>query len=154
MSVPRCPKAEHLKDFLANNTKGEVSDAQISLLYRLWPKETPVPEMSSITLEENEVWDRAEAYMVNLVEPASLGERIKMAYFRSVWDEERSFMDGAIKEINSMFAVIDTNKYFFKILGMALAIGNIINGGSNKGQADGYEIAVFMKLNSTKDNTG
>ena len=35
---------------------------------------------------------------------------------------------------------------------MALAVGNIMNGGTAKGRSDGYELNVITKLNSTKDN--
>jgi len=37
---------------------------------------------------------------------------------------------------------------------MALAIGNILNGDSPKGQADGFDMSVLDKLVSVKDNSG
>ena len=37
---------------------------------------------------------------------------------------------------------------------MALAIGNILNGDSPKGQADGFDMSVLDKLVSIKDNSG
>ena len=36
---------------------------------------------------------------------------------------------------------------------MALAVGNIMNGGTAKGRSDGYELNVITKLNTTKDNS-
>ena len=38
------------------------------------------------------------------------------------------------------------------MLGYTLGIGNVLNGGTPKGQADGFELAVLGKLNSMKDN--
>ena len=35
---------------------------------------------------------------------------------------------------------------------MALSVGNIMNGGTPKGQADGFDLPVVSKIGSTKDN--
>jgi len=52
-----------------------------------------------------------------------------------------------------LFEFIEKNEIFFKILGTGLAIGNIMNGGTPKGQSDGYEFACLTKFSSTKDNS-
>jgi len=74
MSLPKCPEPDSLIKTLVNDAKGEVSSSQIQLLNRLWPKESPLADLKAQdgTLEPNEVWDRAEAYMIKLCEPASL----------------------------------------------------------------------------------
>lgn len=41
-----------------------------------------------------------------------------------------------------------------QILGQILAIGNVLNGGTAKGQADGFDLPVFTKLTSLKDAQG
>lgn len=48
---------------------------------------------------------------------------------------------------------IESNPYFLKIVGYTLSIGNILNGGTAKGQADGFDLPVLGKLVSMKDNT-
>ena len=45
-----------------------------------------------------------------------------------------------------LFGVIETSKTFYDVLGMALAMGNIINGGTPKGQSDGFDLAILEKL--------
>lgn len=52
-----------------------------------------------------------------------------------------------------LFEVIESSKTFYDMLGMALAMGNIINGGTPKGQSDGYDLAILEKLQTTKDNS-
>ena len=52
-----------------------------------------------------------------------------------------------------LFTFLESNATMYKVLGMTLAIGNIINGGTPKGRADGFELAVFSKLSTTKDNS-
>ena len=51
-----------------------------------------------------------------------------------------------------LFAFIESNTTMYKVLGMALAIGNIMNGNTPKGRSDGFELGVLSKLNTTKDN--
>jgi hypothetical protein len=41
-----------------------------------------------------------------------------------------------------------------KIFSIILSIGNILNAGTAKGQADGFTLDILSKLNSIKDNTG
>lgn len=52
-----------------------------------------------------------------------------------------------------LFKFLEANTTFYKVLGMALAIGNIMNGGTAKGRSDGFELPVMEKLKATKDNT-
>ena len=48
---------------------------------------------------------------------------------------------------------LDTNETFYKLLGMALAVGNIINGQDpKKSQADGFEFSMIAKLDQINDN--
>ena len=49
---------------------------------------------------------------------------------------------------------IESNPVLYRTLGMALAVGNIMNDGTAKGQADGFDFPVISKLNATKDNSG
>ena len=37
---------------------------------------------------------------------------------------------------------------------MALSIGNVLNGGTPKGRADGFDLPVLSKLTTIKDTNG
>ena len=52
-----------------------------------------------------------------------------------------------------LFTFLETNTTFYKVLGMTLAIGNIINGGTERGRSDGFELAMLEKLKKTMDNS-
>ena len=54
--------------------------------------------------------------------------------------------------MSKLFDFLENNDTFYKVLGMTLAIGNIMNGGSTKGRSDGFDFQVISKINSTKDN--
>jgi hypothetical protein len=53
-----------------------------------------------------------------------------------------------------MYDIINNDENFIKLLGYFLRIGNILNGGSNKGQADGFDLAVIGKCHTFRDNNG
>ena len=55
--------------------------------------------------------------------------------------------------MKQLFTFLEGNATMYKVLGMALAIGNIMNGNTPKGRSDGFELAVLSKLNTTKDNS-
>lgn len=104
-------------------------------------------------LTENEIWDKAEKYMLDLVYPASLYHRLSVYVFKNEWEEDKIWLDKSIEQMGYLFKFLESNDTFYKVLGMALAVGNIMNGGTPKGRADGYELQIMDKLKSTKDNS-
>ena len=58
-----------------------------------------------------------------------------------------------IKQMTLLLDFLETNDTLFKVFGMALAVGNILNGGTPKGQSDGFDLSVVTKLGSFKDNS-
>ena len=61
--------------------------------------------------------------------------------------EAFNYMIPACKELKE-------NKHFHKILSAILSLGNIMNGGTSKGQADGFSLDLLPKLAGVKDNLG
>jgi hypothetical protein len=59
-----------------------------------------------------------------------------------------------VKPIKSWIEEIKNNKHFELVLSIILGLGNILNGGSNKGQADGFSMDLLKKLPGIKDNFG
>ena len=90
--------------------------------------------------------------MVKLVDPPSIHARIKMWKFKVDWSDERAIQEDSVKVQSKLYEELKTNKYIQKILAMAVAIGNILNGDSPKGQADGFELTALEKLLTVKDN--
>ena len=62
-------------------------------------------------------------------------------------NDSLQYLEGACEEIK-------TNKYFKELLATILGLGNILNGGTNKGQADGFSLDLLGKLSGIKDSFG
>lgn len=127
---------------------------QIISLHRVWPKDSDLFELERQNgeLTENEIWDKAEKYMLDLVYPASLYNRLTVWCFKQEWTDDQVYLEKSIYSMNLLFDFLEKNTTFYKVLGMALAVGNIMNGGTAKGRSDGFELGVMTKLNTTKDN--
>ena len=56
-------------------------------------------------------------------------------------------MEKSIEAMKLLFDFLENNTTIYKVLGMALAVGNIMNGSTAKGRSDGFELGVISKLN-------
>ena len=121
-------------------------------MLRIWPKESSLDDLEKEQLEADEVWEQAEAFMMKLTKPKSIQDRLKVWDFKDKWEQAKVMVVDFHKKIMQAYIEIETNKNFMRIVSMALAIGNIMNGGTAKGQADGFDIAVLSNLQNLQDN--
>ncbi len=127
----------------------------------IWPKESNLDDLLKEKLEEGEVWEKGETYMLKLIVReddetqtiGSLQNRLKIWKFKGNWDEEKLIADNFYKNCMNAYNQIQSNKFFLQVIGYTLGIGNVLNGGTPKGQADGFDLPVLGKLNSMKDNS-
>ena len=69
------------KEALLNYDITKVNQSQIDVMLMIWPKESVVEDLLKEELQENESWDKGEAYMIKLAEPASICNRLKVWKF-------------------------------------------------------------------------
>jgi hypothetical protein len=119
----------------------------------IWPKESDLAAFDQEQLEEGEVWDKGEAYMKILIKLDSCYDRLFVWSFKCKWEEESEICNNFYKNIINAYNQIQTNDIFISVVSYTLGIGNVLNGGTPKGQADGFDLPVLGKLVSMKDNT-
>ncbi len=81
--------------------------------------------------------------------------REKLTLWSFIYDIEEH-MEGLENQILSFkvtFEAIRGNENLKNIFSYILTIGNILNGGTIKGQADGFNLDILTKLNTMKDNS-
>lgn len=91
--------------------------------------------------------------MLNLCDPPSIYDRLVVWVFNEEYKEDNEWLVANCRGMRAVFEFIENNEIMYDIFGMTLAIGNIMNGGTAKGQSDGYELGILAKITSTKDNT-
>jgi hypothetical protein len=111
-------------------------------LINIWPK-TPGQQISDLVQEnlaDGESWGRAEKKMWDFAEPPSVLERLKIWRFYKEWGDVVERGQEFEQGLANVYKTINDSEIFREMLGYILAVGNILNGGSNKGQADGFEL--------------
>ena len=76
MSMNKFPKPDPLREAITTFQDGIITVDQIDSLHFAWPKESVMGDLLNTELEENESWDRAETYMLNVADMSSLYSRL------------------------------------------------------------------------------
>ena len=97
MSVSKLPRPDTLKEAVIHFEETLVTADQVRNLIRVWPKASPLKDLENEQLGPNEKWDKAEDYMLKLLEPASMHARLKMWRFRVDWGEERAIQEDSVQ---------------------------------------------------------
>ena len=80
-------------------------------------------------------------------------EKLSIWNFIHELDDHIDSLEVTVESLKNSFEQIRKNLQIKKLLTYILSIGNILNGGTNKGQADGFSLDILGKLTSMKDNT-
>ena len=100
------------------------------------------------------VWEKNETFLIELNEIPNYKEKLKIWSLISKYEfiiprleETFEYMIPACEELRE-------NKHFHQFLGTILSLGNIMNAGTAKGQADGFSLDLLPKLEGLKDSLG
>jgi len=148
IGLAQCPKPVILRQAVTKYKEhgNKVSNSQIQTLVRIWPKETNLHDLIDDPLGDDEEWEKGEAYMVQIADMVTMPQRLKVWKFEEEWQEEKTILETFHVRIKAAYQQIEKNEVFLKMISYTLAIGNVLNGGGPKGQADGFEMAVFGKI--------
>ena len=150
ITIAKLPPPDKVELALSSMDITLLKKSQIDSLYKEFI--TKEEYDNYISMGEDGDWDKGEKYLVEVNKIPNA--KIKLNIWSMILDfdeaypsvvESFSYMQDACKEIKD-------NSYFKKILATALTIGNILNGGTVKGQADGFALDLLPKLSSIKDN--
>jgi hypothetical protein len=117
-------------------------------MIRVWPKDSSLDDFVKEKLENDEFWAPAEAFFLKLMKPKSILDRLKVWDFKEKWDIGKETLNHWYDKISTAQSEIEKNKQFMKVIGMTLSIGNIMNGGTPRGRADGFELPILDNLNN------
>ena len=152
ISIAKLPSIDVIENALINmNEKALTEDNIDSLL------------LISITKEEynlyksmgsDGVWEKNDKYLVELNEIPYYKEKL------NIWSTILKYefliprLEDSFKYLIPACQELKKNKHFHEMLGTILGLGNIMNGGTSKGQADGFSLDLLPKLEGLKDSTG
>ena len=106
------------------------------------------------SMGEDGNWDKGEKYLVKINDIPNHQIKLKIWSLTNKFEEKLSGITESLEYMISACDEIKTNKHFKLILSIILGLGNILNGGSIRGQADGFSLDLLNKLPGIKDNLG
>ena len=99
-------------------------------------------------------WDKGEKYLLEINNISCHHEKLKIMSLSYQFDDLYPEVEESVKYLIPACEEIKTNQHFKLFLGTILSLGNILNGGTSKGQADGFSMDLLSKISGIKDSLG
>jgi len=101
--------------------------------------------------ESGALLDKPELLLLTLSTIPELEIRLRLWCYKLEFNEMHRDIGTPLIAMRSAISAMRQSVAFKKILGIILSIGNYLNGGTNKGQADGFNMETSAKISSIKD---
>lgn len=101
-------------------------------------------------LAEGELWDTPEEFVLAISEIPQFTTRVKLWGFLNSVDWAISRLLTAQQELWIAAEALLHSKTLERILGLALFIGNYLNGGTSRGRADGFDLEALPKMSKLR----
>jgi len=98
-------------------------------------------------------WERQEDMLIRLKNIDSSKEKLSIWSFIYEIEDQIENLELQVNSFKNSFESIRGSENLKKIFSYILTFGNILNGGTPKGQADGFNLDILNKLSQIKDNT-
>lgn len=95
-----------------------------------------------------------ESFMWVIGQMPAYQQRIDCWSFAMTYKEQHATYHTALSDFLQVVECFQESEMLPTLLGIILAVGNYLNGGTNRGQADGFDIESLAKLEGIKDATG
>ena len=152
ISIAKLPKIEMISKALITMDEKVLNESKIDALLLIAITKEELDMYKS--MGSDGVWEKNEMFLVELNDVPNYKEKLKIwslilkyEFIIPRLEEAFEYMIPACEEIRE-------NKQFHEFLGTILGLGNIMNGGTAKGQADGFSLDLLPKLSGLKDSTG
>ena len=98
--------------------------------------------------------DKPDIFCLGLSEIDNLEDRLKCWIFKLSCKDRFKDINPPLSIVQKAANELKSSEKLKKVMGLVLAIGNYLNGGSKRGQADGFQLEILPKLNDTKGSSG
>ncbi|EOD29366.1 hypothetical protein EMIHUDRAFT_434678 [Emiliania huxleyi CCMP1516] len=131
-------------------TGGDAMDADtLSSLLRILPTEENLEAVRDYDGPEESL-SQAEKFMRAVGKVPRYQLRVKCMLIRATFDEKVAEISESVSLVAQAVKEVRTSPALKKVLQMTLALGNYLNGGTNKGAAWGFKLDTLSKLSGTK----
>lgn len=128
----------------------------LNTLYELRPENAELETIQKHLRSKPDIaLDRPEQFVYDLSLIPCFADRCYCLIFQSTFTETLSSIEHRLTNIRMIVQNLTTSKSVENLLGLILALGNYMNGGTTRGQADGFSLEILAKLKDvkSKDNS-
>jgi hypothetical protein len=150
--VTKLPEPEEVGKALITLDQSVLNSDQVDGLLKILITSEELKLYKSMGEDGN--WDKGERYLVKINDIPNHQIKLKIWSLTNKFEEKLPGVTESLEYMVSACDEIKNNKHFKLILSIILGLGNILNGGSNRGQADGFSLDLLNKLPGVKDNLG
>ena len=145
------PPVNDVKAAIVNLDEATLSREQLEMIRQNMP--TP-EEMAEITkLDGPDVkWDKPETFLKTIMRIPKVRVRLRCWAIKMGFSEKAEELEVPLTTVAEAIEEVRSCKGLRHILGTLLSLGNHMNGGTNKGQADGFVLDDLPKMSVAKDN--
>lgn len=98
-------------------------------------------------------WEKQEDLLIKIRNIDSSKEKLQIWAFFYEIEEQIDSIESLVFYYREAFQKVRDSAPLKKVISYVLTVGNILNGGTPKGQADGFNLDILTKLTQVKDNS-
>jgi len=99
-------------------------------------------------------WDKPEKFILMLISIAKLKQRLECWHFALTVPQEAEELLAQTSKFRHACEQLQKGRDLNKIFAAIVAVGNYLNGGTKRGQADGFKIDFLSKISGVKTTDG
>ena len=150
--ITKLPEPEVVNKCLISFDQSVLNSDQVDGLLKILITKEELNLFNSMGQDGN--WDKGETYLVILNSIPNHQVKLKIWSLINKFEEKAPGLAESLEFLIPACNEIKSNKHFGLILSIILGLGNILNGGSIRGQADGFSLDLLNKLPGIKDSFG
>ncbi|KAJ7360456.1 riboflavin kinase [Desmophyllum pertusum] len=150
MSSLSC-QLEDIRDAIYKMDTSVIDMDGLKALYGIRPKADEIELITKYQQENPNVpLDKPEEFLLQIHKMDHFAERLECWLYRNKFTETLTAIDRRLSAICEASSLLRTNEDLSFILSIILTLGNFMNGGTNRGQADGFQLSVLNKVKDVK----
>eukprot|EP01132_Coremiostelium_polycephalum_P004937 gene4937-6154_t len=148
--LAKIPPVDQLKKCINELNTTLLNKETIKTLISNVPVEEDYQLIKNSELPESRL-DKPERWILQMYGFPAMKERLRCWLFQLEYQEAYQNIISSLEKLSTAIQDTKSNENFKKILGIILVLGNHMNGGSSRGQADGFNLEILDALVMTKD---
>jgi formin 2 len=149
--LAKLPPIKKIEEALNNIDNSILNRGQISSLLKEYVTQEELCEYDNLN-EEGAIFEKQDDFLISLHKIPFSQLKLTIWNFTLEYIENFESVESTNKNVKGACDEIKNDEYLPILFSYVLTIGNILNGGTPKGQADGFNLDILPKLTGLKDN--